>query len=133
MLRIADKIRERAVAKYIEPARRRSDVEVKITAGELHKDLGLVNSVPNVCQALKSKEFQRANRIRLQSISGPPSGQSTTVVFTYTLESGEANQPREPHPLWKLRGAGKEMYRELGGGEKFIRAERNELRGLREQ
>jgi len=128
MLKITDRIRQRAAAKYIDPARRSGQQEVKITAGDVHEDLGLTSRVPSVCQALRSKEFLTTNRIRLKSVSGPPSGQSTTVVFTYVLEGNDAS--REPHPLWKLKGAGKAMYKELGGGEKFIQSERNALRGL---
>ena len=124
---LTDNIRAEAAARYIEPARRRGDREVRITAGELHKALGLVNKVPSVCQALRSREFQRANGIELRSVVGPPSGQSTTVVFTYSLPE---SQPKSPHPLWGLRGAGKELFRELGGGEEFVRKEREALRGL---
>jgi len=49
-----------------------------------------------------------------------PSGLSTTLKITY--EIGESAPP--PNPFWGLRGIAKDLFRQLGGGENFIRQER---------
>src|ERR1700722_16593342 len=83
-----EKSREYASQEYVEPARRRGDSTVQITAGDIHKALGFRNRVPTVCQALQSKKFLEENQLVLEKIEGPPSGQSTTVAFTYRLKDG---------------------------------------------
>ena len=55
-----------------------------------------------------------------------PSGMSTTVVFTYRLLGAgvpEGDSGLEAAFL-KVRGIAKEVFRSLGGGEAFIKRER---------
>jgi hypothetical protein len=112
---------------YIEPAKRRGDSAVRIRAGDVHKALRWNNRVPSVCQALSSKRFLEQNHLTLVEKQGPPSGLSTTTVFTYRLLKS-ADSPVEPAGkaslLLSLQGAGKELFRKLGGGESFLREER---------
>ena len=124
----AERIREHARAEYIEPARRRRDSIVRIVAGDVHKALGLNGRVPAVCQALKSHKFLDENHLVLEKWDGPPSGMSTTVTFTYRLTS-ERSPDTDPGEspllgLLRLQGIGKEVFQSLGGGEAFIRRER---------
>lgn len=114
---------------YVEPARRRNEMTVRIVAGEVQKAAGLSNRVSLVCQALKSHKFLNENRLRLEKLDGPPSGMSTTVTFTYRLMDGETQSPVEPAawPFLRLRGIGKEVFQSLGGGEAFIRKERDQF------
>ena len=91
----------------------------------MHKSLALSNRVPLVCLALKSKKFPNENALRLISKTGPPSGQSTTVTFTYEILDSRGEDSGPADPLLKLRGVAKDLFRELGGGEAFIREERN--------
>jgi hypothetical protein len=101
---------------------------VTVTAGEVHNQLGLTNRVPVVCQALKSKRFLEANHLVLKDVTGPPSGLSTTVKFTYEIVSRDADEAaKKPNPLWDLLGIGKAVFGELGGGENFIKRERAKL------
>lgn len=111
---------------YIEPAKKRGDVEVSIKAGDVHKALHWSNRVPSVCQALSSKRFLKQNQLALIEKQGPPSGLSTTTVFTYRLDAdANALKPaRKASLLLSLRGRGKEVFRKLGGGEAFLREER---------
>ena len=128
----ANEVRRYARERYIEPALRRGERKIQIRAGDVHKQLTLKNRVPLVCQALESEIFLKENKLVLEGKAGPPSGQSTTVVFTYKLaEEGQAEQPFAAEPprrnllnLLKLKGIGKELFASLGGGEKFIRNER---------
>jgi hypothetical protein len=115
-------IRER----YIRPAKREGRSTFRVRVGEVHKALGFSNRVPLVCNALSSRKFQQENSIRLVKRTGPPSGQSTTVEFTYELLDIKEIEVMEP--LRALRGTGKQVFRELGGGEKFLRNERRNFR-----
>jgi hypothetical protein len=77
-----------------------------------------------VCSALASKKFITENNLRLISKTGPPSGQSTTVTYAFEIleRSQQSSMPQEP---WtELRGVGKDIFAELGGGEAFLREER---------
>jgi hypothetical protein len=119
----ADSIREHAVKKYVVPARRRRDRTFSINAGEVHKALGFNNLVPSVCSALVSKKFLMENHLRLIARTGPPSGKSTTVTYTYEFADTHRHSPQD---AWtRLRGALKDVFAELGGGEAYLRGERD--------
>jgi hypothetical protein len=94
----------------------------------VHKAVRLVNRIPLVCQALKSHKFLEENHLALEKWNGPPSGMSTTVTFTYRLvrQPPAAGQPPGESPLLRLWGIGKEVFQSLGGGEAFIRSEREQ-------
>jgi hypothetical protein len=124
---VADLIRQHAVEVYVLAARRRGDRTFTINAGTVHKALALSNRIPPVCAALGSKKFLTENRLRLKSKTGPPSGQSTTVTYTY--EFLEPHDQAEGLDAWdRLRGALKDVFAELGGGEAYLRAERASFR-----
>lgn len=79
-----------------------------------------------MCAALRSQKFLDANQLELKKIEGPASGQSTTVAYTYRLVEASVSQspPREEATFLKLRGIAKRTFQALGGGEAFIRGER---------
>lgn len=108
---------------YVNPARREGRRTFRVVVGDVHKAVGLTNRVPLVCNALSSKKFLQENSLRLVGRSGPPSGQSTTVILTYELVGNLSADLMEPLRL--LRGAGAKTFADLGGGEKFLRAERS--------
>jgi hypothetical protein len=118
--------------KYVEPARQQRAVEIAITAGKIHRDLKWTSRVPAVCAALNSRKLQRAAGLELIGKSGPPSGQSTTVVFRYrvmpaTGVESEATDSSGTYPrsgLLALYGICGDMYREVGGADAFIRSQR---------
>jgi hypothetical protein len=91
----------------------------------VHKALSLTNRVPLVCAALTSKKFLVENNLRLISKTGPPSGQSTTVTLTYEILGTSQAVPADP--FLGLRGIAKDVFKALGGGEAFIRKEREEF------
>lgn len=90
-----------------------------IRAGDIARELKLVNRTPSVCSALESVSFLRENHAVLERREGPE--RSTTTVFHYRLEG---DVPLRESEFLGLRGAGKEAFAELGGAEKFIREER---------
>src|SRR5260370_37256523 len=83
--RASDAMRRHAYEKYISVARRRREKIISINVGEVHRALALNNRVPLVCAALGSKKFLTEHGLRILSKTGPPSGQSTTVTFTYEV------------------------------------------------
>jgi 5-methylcytosine-specific restriction protein B len=120
----ADRIRQYLKQQYLDTARLRGVTIVRIVAGDIHKELGLSNRVPNVCQVLKSKKFLKENRLVLEKLEGPPSGLSTTATYTYRLEAAGPPAPKRDSLLLSLRGIAKDTFASLGGGEKFIHGER---------
>jgi len=122
----SDPVRQHASEEYLAAAHRRGDKTVSINVGTVHRALALNNRVPLVCAALGSKKFLTENHLRLISKTGPPSGQSTTVTFTYELEDSE-KPAGGIDAFLALRGIGKEVFASLGGGEAFIRRERAEF------
>ena len=120
-------VRQRASEEYLAAARRRGDQTFSINVGAVHRSLGLNNRVPLVCAALSSKKFLTENRLRLISKTGPPSGQSTTVTYTYEFIDGRQKQAAANDAFLALRGIGKDIFASLGGGEAFMRQERAEF------
>lgn len=122
----SDAIRRHAYVKYISAARRRKQKTIAINAGEVHRALALNNRVPLVCAALGSKKFLTEHGLRLLSKTGPPSGQSTTVTFTYEIVDKEQdNSQLDRQEAWnRLRGSMKDVFADLGGGENYLRNER---------
>jgi hypothetical protein len=123
-------VRER----YVDPARRRGEMTVRVVAGDIHRALKLENRIPLVCNAIKSHKFLDENHLAIEKIEGPPSGQSTTVTVTYrVLPEAPSATGKQPHPLLALRAAGKQLFDELGGGENYIRAMREDFFGGKER
>ena len=121
----ADQVREHARVKYIEPARKRRESTVRIMAGDVHRDLHWESRVPLVCQALSGPKFLKENHLTLEKREGPQSGLSTTVVFSYRMvDEPPVSDEFEKSRLLRLEGIGKEVFESLGGGEAFIRRER---------
>ena len=123
---VADAIREHVLEHYVEPARRRRESAVTVVAGDIHRDLALVDRVPSVCSALRSKKFLKDNELDLIKEDGPRSKQSTTTTFTYRLPaSSETGHPQPVrNAIRDLRGIGKDMFAALGGGERWLGNER---------
>lgn len=128
----ADQIREYVWIRYIEPARHRGDATVSIKSGDVVKGLNLKNKTPNVCTALRSKIFQDVYGVRLLEEQGPPSGMSTTVVFTYkvTHQPGMKTAKTEaPSAFYRLRGIAKTLFKNPGDWERSIQNDRRNFYG----
>jgi hypothetical protein len=132
-----DRVRKSAVERYIAPARAQRQSIVTIHTGSFEKSLvkhGVIqpNRFPIVCNALKSRKFLSENNLILLKVQAPPSGQSSTVTYTYKLATEpapaagvEPHSPSEVENSFKqLRGVLKRTYRELGGAKAFHTAER---------
>jgi len=125
-MRSADSIRLYGKEKYAVPARKRGDKGFSIRVGDVVRALGLVGRVPAVCSALKTGKFLKDNNLRIVETAAPKSGQSTTVVYTYEFVYEKPPLPGGKEDAWaRLRGAFKDIFAELGGGEAYLRAERS--------
>ncbi|MFZ0198637.1 MAG: hypothetical protein WB523_22575 [Candidatus Sulfotelmatobacter sp.] len=125
----SDAIRSHAYEKYISAARRRKENTVSINVGEVHRALALNNRVPLVCAALGSQKFLTEHGLRIISKTGPPSGQSTTVTFTYEIVSSETQKASAEEAWQSLRGIAKDVFASFGGGEAYLRQERANFYG----
>jgi hypothetical protein len=128
----SESVRDYVRREYIEPARRRGQSLVTVVAGDVHKGVRLSHRVPLVCQALGGKKILEENHMTLEKREGPPSGQGTSTAFTYRLHplpnAHQANGNEYP-TFVTARGIGKELFASLGGGEAFIRNERESFYG----
>jgi hypothetical protein len=119
----ADQIRDYVRRTYIEPARQRHEDTVRIMAGDVAKALHLQRNMPNICQVLGGKKFQSENELKLIERNAPPSGQSNTATFVFHVDDPKPQTSRFAG-LLSLEGIGKEVFAALGGGEAFLRSER---------
>jgi len=113
--------------RYVSRARQEGLGSLTIVAGDIVRELRLQYRVPSVVSALRSKRFQKENHITLEHREGPPSGISTTTKFTYRIDDAVQAKGTASSSLLSLRGAGREVYKELGGGEVFLTNERELL------
>jgi hypothetical protein len=128
-MKLSDSIRAHSREKYVLPAREKKVSRFSIRAGDVVNELGIGGGrAPAVCSALKTHQFLRDNELRLVEATGPKSGQSTTVIYTYEFANSAASAKSEDAWL-KLRGALKDVFSELGGGEAYLRAERSNFYG----
>jgi len=131
-MNISDQIRDHVRIKYVDPARLSQQHRFSVRCGTVEKELGMSNRIAQVCNALKTPKFLDPNGLRLVETSGPPSGTSTTVVYTYEFRDPEANTAKSKASdtgaiyakLKQMEGILKDVYRELGGAERAIREER---------
>lgn len=125
----SDLVRRHAYKRYVSAARRKREKTVSINVGEVHRALALNNRVPLVCAALGSKKFLTEHGLRVLSKTGPPSGQSTTVTFTYEIVKPESQKPTAEEAWQSLRGIAKDIYASFGGGEAYLKQERENFYG----
>jgi|SRR5271155_977641 len=126
-MRDSDRIRMHGKERYVVPARQKRAKRFSIKVGDVVRELKMSGRAPAVCSALKTREFLQGNDLQLVDRTGPKSGQSTTVIYTYEFVGTE--QPASsPDDSWtRLRGALKGVFAESGGGESYLREERSDF------
>jgi hypothetical protein len=135
-MRPTEHAKKHVIATYVAPARQKGEETIQVRVGSVEKELGWVNRAPSVFSTLSSKEFQREAGVELiEKRGGPPSGgPSTTVLFVYRVldASRPGGGPKKATPkgigLMDLYGIGADAFKQLGGGEKYLRREREGLR-----
>ena len=130
----SDLTKRHVIEKYVRPARVRGEKTIEVRVGNVLKELGWSNRTPSVFSTLGSKSFQEEAGIQLiQKRGGPASGgPSTTWQFVYRVldrESGSGANAAKVVPngagLVNLAGILAHAFRELGGGQAYLKAERD--------
>jgi|SRR5579863_411646 hypothetical protein len=140
----SERVRRLASQRYVQPAMRAGKTRFSIAVKDLIKDLVAdgfpAGNTPQVCTALRKKEFLRDHGLEIEGIDGPPSKMSTTVVYRYRVagagkdegipqKQSQGDMPASPESpeararrlAGKLRGLLKDELAEYGGGEAFVR------------
>lgn len=147
---LSDAIREFARTKYVLQAVNAGSLEFEIRVKDIWSGMRaqgfeMSGRTPQICSALQTGKFLEENHLAISEIIGPPSGQSPTVVFRYTvigakageslsnqLKDAENNQATETAEEWahrmtgKLFGLLKDEITAMGGTEAFMRWVRSE-------
>jgi hypothetical protein len=132
VMKVSDQIRDHVRIKYVEPARVSHQPRFSVRCGTVEKELGMSNRIAQVCTALKTPKFLDPNGLLLVDTSGPPSGTSTTVVYTFEFRDSAVDTPKPKTSdtttiyakLRQMEGILKDVYQELGGAERAVREER---------
>jgi len=132
MLKPTEQTKLHVISTYVIPARQKGETTVQVKVGNVQKELGWTNRTPSVFSTLSSREFQQEAGVELiEKIGGPPSGgPSTTWRFVYQIlgEPNLASPVAKPVPdgsgLRALYGLCAESFNALGGGQEFLRRER---------
>lgn len=141
---LSDQVRLVALKKYVQPAIEAGKTRISIAAKELMRDLK-PRGFPDrnwhqICSAIQAEKFLRASGLEIETVEGPPSKMSSTVVVHYRVATPartaikertegipEQAQSDETPEEWahrvtgKLRGLLKEELAAYGGGEAFLR------------
>jgi len=123
---------QHVLTSYVRPARQRGEKTIAVRVGNILKELGWTNRTPSVFSTLSSKVFQKKAGVELiEKRGGPPSGgPSTAVQFVYrVLDPGSVKTDEKVVPngagLLELYGILADTFRALGGGEAYLKAERD--------
>ena len=80
-MRLTDKIRNYVEDEYINPAKEQGKVTVRVRAGDIHKEMGLVNRMPSICEALETEIFRNQALVQVINRTGPDRGSNAEWVF----------------------------------------------------
>ena len=120
------------ISNYVNPARLKGEKTIQVRVGNLQKELGWTNRTPSVFSTLLSKDFQQEAGVELiEKKGGPPSGGPSTTwqfVFRVVDEADPAPPASKVVPngegLMDLYGIFADVFKQLGGGEEYLRRER---------
>jgi len=127
-----EQTKRHVISTYVLPARQKGEKTIQVRVGNIQKELGWTNRTPSVFSTLLSRDFQQEAGVELvEKRGGPPSGgPSTTWQFVFRVlgEAEEAAPAAKAVPdgagLRALYGLCAETFEALGGGEEFLRRER---------
>lgn len=142
-MRQSDQVRDVALANYVQPALAAGKSRFTVAVKDVLRDLVAIGfplgNTPQVCTALRKETFLREHGIEIESIDGPPSKMSTTVIYHYrvarpahhaqaqqTQRSASAANAETPEArafrlTEGLRGLLKDEMAAYGGAEGFLR------------
>ena len=89
---LADRIRLHVITRHIAPARNAGEAAVRVTAGDVHREMNLQDRMPAVCEALDARMFLDMAGVAMEERSGPP--QDAEATFQFRI-AGPAGAPAE--------------------------------------
>ena len=81
---LSDRIRQHVFTHHIAPARDDGENLIRVTAGDVHREMGFQDRMPAVCSALDTEKFLELAGLSMEERTGPPQGATTTFVFRAT-------------------------------------------------
>ena len=131
----AQRVRSHIRTHYVEPARRRGLSTVVVIAGNLYREIGFSkNNYPNICQVMESNKLLKEVGASILHKKAPPKGKGPSLEITYSLSPkvsppavgspAPASSPSTPEAFRSAQGLLKQAFQKLGGGEAFLRRER---------
>jgi hypothetical protein len=131
LMNLSETVLQYVRANYVHPARKHGQAIVEVKAGDIHSGLRWSRRVPLVCSALSSQKFQNAAGVKLIGTKdAPPSGLSTRTIYRYEILDRDApsglrvDSPPPKRGLLAAYGVAAHLYRQVGGGDAFLKAER---------
>jgi hypothetical protein len=127
-----DVTKKHVIANYVKPALLKGEKTIHVRVGNVLKELGWTNRTPSVFSTLSSQTFQQEAGLELiEKRGGPPSGgPSTTWQFVFRIldkdeqAASDAKVVPNGKGLMDLYGIFADAYKQLGGGEEYLRRER---------
>ncbi len=126
----SDRIRQLVSEQYVRPALRAGQVRLSIKVRDVLKAAEATADFPRgrtplICEVLQGKKLLSEHGLEIESVDGPPSKQSRTVVVHYRLADGLVQRDdgkgegNKTDPLLELAGILKGAFCE--GVDTFIR------------
>lgn len=78
---ISDRVRKHCNDTIIIPARKDGKSTVKIRAGDIQKEMNIINRMPIICGALQTIKFEKFANVKRISIEGPGAGMNCVMTF----------------------------------------------------
>lgn len=131
----AEYVRKFVSETYVKPARERGERQFSVAVRPILTELtkrGLpTGRTPLICSVLGGKKLHNKNRIALEGRDGPPSGQSSTMIYHFRFLDAPGTTrrtaPGETPEEWaarvteKIRGLLKDEIAAHGGAEGYLR------------
>lgn len=130
----SQQIRQKAVVRFIEPARRQGaatfSIPIRTLMAELEAEGFPKNRPAQFCSAVQKEAFRAEQLFEIERVEGPPSGKSTTVVLHCRFKagsSGSTNSAGEETPEQRafrvteeLSGRLREVIKSFGGTKGYM-------------
>jgi hypothetical protein len=82
-MKLNDRILQHVVDRHLVPAWKTAQETLELRAGDVHKEMRLLNRMPAVCSVLGSNRFKTLTRVYLLDRQGPQNG--ANAIFKYRL------------------------------------------------
>ncbi len=132
---LSQRIRDRAVQRYVRPAKLRKQRKFKVVIRDLMNELeaeGFPKNHPRqFCTAVQTRNFLDEHGLTIERVEGPPGGNGPSVIVHYAINGEdetsdssiavvETPAERAFRVTEKLRGALKDVIASHGGTRGYI-------------